>query len=151
MAQKTVQEARFQILSRTENVQRAGDRIKQECERFRIASDIVEDVVIAVDEAITNIMLHGYKENRDGIIDICCRISAASIELEVKDTASNFKSPCLPELIARKKRQLFRKGGYGLILMHKFMDHVDYRYDSGSRTNILIMKKRLLQSDGAGM
>lgn len=143
MTQETVQETRFQILSRTENVRRAGDRIKQACADCRVSSDIVEDVVIAVDEAVTNIMLHGYRGESNGVIDISCRISPGVICVEVRDQAGTFKSPDLNELLARKKRQLFRKGGYGLILMHKFMDQVDYCFDSDDAVNILTMIKKI--------
>ena len=140
MAEKREQ---FIVLSRTENVQTVGARIDAICKRCGVSADIREDVVIAIDEAITNIMMHSYRGREDGTIEISCACVDGEIQLSLRDNGESFDMPPLDTLIERKRHNELVKGGYGLILMHKFMDDVIFSRDSARGNNVILMKKKL--------
>ena len=133
---------KFVVLSRTENVRLVGEKIDELCLEMAIPPNVREDVVIAVDEAVTNIMMHSYCGRDDGKIEITCRGGAGELELRLEDSGTSFKMPNLDGLIEWKRKNELIKGGYGLILMHKFMDDVSFSCNAEKGRNILVMKKR---------
>jgi len=133
--------AEFSVFSQTKNVREIGEKIKVLCEEYHLKGNFIEDVIIAVDEAVTNIMLHGYQGRCDGIINICCKVEPDRLELKLRDEGRVFDVPCFNEIEANKKKTPMEKGGYGLILMNKFMDDIVFSYDEKAKENTLIMKK----------
>lgn len=136
------QSAKFTVLSRTENVQSVGARIDEICEVNGVPADVREDIVVAVDEAMTNIMMHSYQGRDDGAIEITCSCQPGELELSLADSGVSFVMPPLDTLMEWKRKNELVKGGYGLILMHKFMDDVIFLHDKHLGKNIVTMKKR---------
>jgi len=134
--------AKFVVLSSTENVRLIGEKIEVLCLEQSMPPNIREDVVIAVDEAVTNIMIHSYNGREDGEIEITCRCGSGELELQLEDSGTSFTMPRLEGLVERKRSNALTRGGYGLILMHKFMDDVSFFWNSEKEKNILVMKKR---------
>lgn len=141
MSGQDAQTSEFKILSQTRNVCVVGEKLKQICEGMQVPPAIIEDIIIAADEAVTNIMMHGYQGREDGIIDIRCTINKHGIVLRIEDQGKVFWVPSIDSLTRRKQEQALFKGGYGLILMHKFMDVIRFSYDKNRKKNILVMEK----------
>lgn len=135
----------FIVASRTENVQKVGVRIDAICREFGIPADMREDIVVAVDEAITNIMMHSYQGREDGDIEICCTCCDGIFHLSLSDRGDGFEPPGFDSILEDKRRIVRSsgpvKGGYGLILMHKFMDDIIFTRDDASGRNVVVMKK----------
>ncbi|HPN82648.1 MAG TPA: ATP-binding protein [Spirochaetota bacterium] len=131
----------FCVLSKTENVRVIGSWLKEFCEARHVGSEELEDIIIATDEAVTNIMMHGYQGRTDGLIEIRCRVLDRKVELRIRDNGMTFSMPGLDTLVNKKREEHLVKGGYGLILMHRFMDGVEFRQDGQSGKNVLLMHK----------
>ncbi len=131
----------FCVLSKTENVRVIGSWLKNFCEKRDVGADELEDIIIATDEAVTNIMMHGYKGQPDGLIEIRCQVRERTVELRIRDSGTTFVMPCIDSLVSKKREEYLVKGGYGLILMHRFMDGVEFRQDGRSGKNVLLMQK----------
>jgi len=142
MVRRLTKSTEFCVLSRTENVRAVGSHLKNFCEARRVGVAELEDIIIAVDEAVTNIMMHGYRGATDGLIEIRCRVADGVVELRIRDSGIAFNIPCLDQLVQKKREDCLVKGGYGLILMHRFMDCVSMCQDRESGKNVLIMRKR---------
>ncbi len=106
-----------------------------ETERF-MADDIVA-VQIAVDEAFSNIVMHGYRGEK-GDIHLLCTVSRGEISIRLEDGAPPFDPTTLPspdlegDLVHRKP------GGIGFSLIRHFMDGISYENRGGR--NILTMR-----------
>ena len=121
-----------------ESLTHVTDSIENFLRRKGFRDETVFDVRLATDEAITNVIQHGY-EGREGMIRILCEVSTREIVLVVEDSAKPFnlssvEEPRFPDNI--EKRQI---GGLGVYLIKKKMDKVTHEFKNGK--NILIMKK----------
>ncbi len=97
------------------------------------------DTQLAVEEVITNVIIHGYKE-RGGEICLSCHITGDLAEIEVADHAPAFNPLSIPEPDIEGGLADRKIGGLGIYLVRRVMDEISYRYEDGR--NILTMKKR---------
>ena len=106
---------------------------------------------LAIDEALCNIINHGYDRNQDGLIWVSIWVMEESppcLRIVIEDEAKQVEPSCI------QSRDLddVRPGGLGVYLIHEIMDEVCYekRPDKGMR---LTMTKRLpmtLNKDSGG-
>ena len=103
------------------------------------STDDILDTQLAVEEVITNIINHGYK-NTIGEIIISCRINLDLAEVRIRDNAPRFDPLSLPEPKLEGTIQDRKIGGLGVFLIRQVMDEISYQYENGQ--NILVMIKR---------
>ena len=108
-----------------------------------LPEETILDVQLAADEAITNIISHGYR-GREGVIEVRCRVSAEDLVLTIEDSAEPFdplsvKEPELGDNV--ESRQI---GGLGVFLMRKKMDQVIYEFKNGK--NVLTLRKKTVRT-----
>ena len=104
------------------------------------STDDILDTQLAVEEVITNIIDHGYK-NACGEIIISCRINLNQAEVRIKDTAPRFDPLSLPEPKLDGTIQDRKIGGLGVFLIRQVMDEISYQYENGQNTLVLIKRK----------
>lgn len=97
------------------------------------------DTQLAVEEAITNVIMHGYRY-RPGGIAVTCRASHGLIEVQIEDSAPPFDPLSLPEPDLSAGLDNRRIGGLGILLIRRVMDEIVYRYEDGK--NVLVLVKR---------
>ena len=95
-------------------------------------------IVLAVDEAICNIIRHGYNDRTDGIINFEMSESEGKLYFRLRDYGKksdpkNFKS---------RKLDNVRPGGLGVFLMQKIMDEIDYDTSNSTGTLLTMVKKK---------
>jgi anti-sigma regulatory factor (Ser/Thr protein kinase) len=97
-------------------------------------------VSIAVDEAVTNIILHAYKNDPSRQVEIELRFSTGSLEIHLWHTGNGLREDqvLLPDPNEYVKHP--RKGGLGLLLMSRFMDEVHF-LESGDRSECCMIKR----------
>ena len=100
-------------------------------------------IVLANDEACSNIVRHAYGGVSTERIWITCRLSGEGLEIELVDEGKAFD----PAEAGRKDPSELRPGGRGLFLIREIMDEVSYepRQPRGTR---LRMRKRLPAGGG---
>jgi serine/threonine-protein kinase RsbW len=103
------------------------------------STDDILDTQLAVEEVITNIIDHGYK-NACGEIIISCRINRYQAEVRIRDNAPRFDPLSLPEPKLDGTIQDRKIGGLGVFLIRQVTDEIVYRYENGQ--NILVLIKR---------
>jgi anti-sigma regulatory factor (Ser/Thr protein kinase) len=79
-------------------------------------------IVLAVDEACTNIIRHTYKGAKNRPIVIHCKINVAGIEISIVDRGQ----PANVKEIKPRKLEDIRPGGLGVHLIRSVMDKVEY-------------------------
>jgi serine/threonine-protein kinase RsbW len=98
-------------------------------------------VQLAVDEASTNIIEHGYGEECPSRIDITCEKFEDGIKVVIYDDAEPFDPTSIPEPDINVSLDDIKPRGLGIYLMRKMMDEVHHK-SSPDRGNTLIMIKR---------
>ncbi len=119
------------------------DFVQEVGEKIQIPGKVLANTKLAVDEACTNVVKHGYK-GRSGFIEIIVTGNLREFSIEIQDQGDQFdlrnvKSPDLKEYVETRKR-----GGLGVFLMNQLMDEVRYRGSADG--NVLTMSKRLGRS-----
>jgi anti-sigma regulatory factor (Ser/Thr protein kinase) len=87
-------------------------------------------IVLALDEAIANIIRHAYRGRSDGLIELQCRESADGLEVTMLDSGE----PPDPSKICARETGSDQPGGLGTHIIRDVMDSVSYqRTESGNR------------------
>jgi len=100
--------------------------------------DEILDVQLAAEEAIANIIAHGYRD-APGEIVVRCTATDEMVEVGIEDSAPPFDPLSLPEPEITSCIEDRSIGGLGIYLIRKLMDGIEYRYEDGK--NILVMVK----------
>ncbi|MFL5711390.1 MAG: ATP-binding protein [Chloroflexota bacterium] len=101
----------------------------------------LDDLVQAVDEAATNIVLHGY-ERRGGTIEVDARVVDDHIEIVLSDPAPPFDPTAVPDPDLSVPALQRRPGGMGIHLIRLSTDSIVHRPRPGGG-NILTLTRSL--------
>ena len=107
---------------------------------FCTDEDFLYETVLAVEEAVTNIILHGYKEEV-GIITISIDFSEHFVEIVLKDTAPFFDPTTVPAPqldVPLDDRQL---GGLGVHIMRKYCDKIIHQRTESGMNELILLKR----------
>jgi anti-sigma regulatory factor (Ser/Thr protein kinase) len=101
----------------------------------------VSDVQLAVDEACTNVIEHGYG-GRGGELELRIEPAGSSLKVTLRDWGEAFDPEAIPVPDVQAPLDQRRLGGLGLYLMRELMDEVCFVFDA-EQGNTLTMLKRL--------
>lgn len=129
--------ANYALLSKLrEFVHEAGGRVGLDAKER-------ESLVLAIDEAATNIITHAVKKSSEEF-DCCCWLDqeSRSVICELVYDAEDLFAPgeAPTEESIRKRVTEFKRGGYGVYLMHSLVDTIEYRRE-GKKNVIRLVKK----------
>ncbi len=103
--------------------------------------DTIGDIILAVDEAVTNIILHGY-QGKPGSIDIQITKAEDKLTIGLRDQAPPFDPTAYdkkPDLaLPLHERPL---GGMGIYLIRRSMDEMTYRRMPQGGNELTLVKK----------
>lgn len=115
--------------------------IDDACTRADLDHDACHDLQLAVDEACTNIITHGYAGMNPGSVMLAVQFGPSQVTVEITDFGHPFE-PARPDApdpeLALDDPST---GGIGLFFIYETMDEIHYR--SGEDGNILTFVKRL--------
>lgn len=97
-------------------------------------------VQLAVDEATTNIIEHGYGRECSNRIDVTCVILEDGLKVVIYDDAEPFNPESVPEPEINVSLEEIKPRGLGIFLMRQMMDEVHYE-SSADKGNTLTMIK----------
>ena len=97
-------------------------------------------VSIAVDEAVTNVIIHAYHGEANHQVDIELRFVADALEVRIWNTGGGIRDNqvVLPDPGEYVKHP--RKGGLGLLLMSRFMDEIHFLETDGRSECVMIKR-----------
>jgi serine/threonine-protein kinase RsbW len=99
-------------------------------------------VQLAVDEASTNIIQHGYDEAAPGEIELAWRVDGDQLVVTLRDRGRRFNPDDIPAPDISSPLEERQAGGLGLYLMGRLMDAVEFVFDD-REGNLLKMTKRI--------
>lgn len=98
-----------------------------------------QSIVLAVDEACQNVIVHGYKGRADGEIVLGVFRRRDGILLRLRD----FAPPVDPATIKPRALDDIRPGKLGSHFMYEIMDSVEFRPSPDGTGNLLEMIRRM--------
>ena len=107
------------------------------------------DVRLAVEEACTNVIVHGYGSRATGPITLTVTVEHDELVVQIIDCAPPFAPDDAPPPPVHEPWQTRQPGGLGWHLIRSVMDCVAYRRTEPDR-NILTLTKRLERASDGG-
>lgn len=106
-----------------------------------ISEEVRYDLKLAVDEACTNVIVHGYAGMNPGSILLTIQVLAQAFRMTITDFGHAFEpdEASMPDLEAGLDDR--EMGGFGLFIIYQIMDEV--AYETTGSCNRLILTKRL--------
>jgi len=109
------------------------------CEQHGVPPKTVRRMVLAIDEALSNVIEHAHLREDDQAIELSIELCDDKIVAEICDNGIPFDPTpynCQPD------QRGFPRRGFGLYLIHMIVDSVDYQRTREGR-NILTLTKGL--------
>ncbi|MBI5366045.1 MAG: ATP-binding protein [Planctomycetes bacterium] len=97
-------------------------------------------IILAVDEAVTNIIEHGYENQKDGTIEMEIEAGQDQFRVIIRDSGKEFdpssiKDPDMDDHVKKGKKK-----GLGIFLMRQIMDEVKYVFKEGVQNELILVK-----------
>lgn len=134
---ETLLELRFPARADRLKLVRGGVRAAARMCGFNDAT--AQSIVLAVDEACQNVIVHGYKGRADGEIILGVFRRRDGILLRLRD----FAPPVDPATIKPRALDDIRPGKLGSHFMYEIMDSVEFRPSPDGTGNLLEMIRRM--------
>ena len=133
-------ESTLRVLAELPNLAVIRRFIEKTAMALKVERDAMDDMIQAVDESATNIIVHGYR-GRSGHIEIEVTQEGNVLVVRLRDQAPHFdptRAPP-PDLTLPLERRRF--GGLGIHLTRQFTDSVAYRITSEGDNELILRKK----------
>jgi serine/threonine-protein kinase RsbW len=145
-----VKKKELKVKSRTENLSLIRDFVSNSAAEAGITPDVVENIILAVDEACTNIIKHAYKSFPEGELIIKTKSTLSRFVISITDFGNTFEPDAVPEPDLQKYYRQKRVGGLGMYLMKTLMDDVKYVSIPGKHNEVLLSKNIKVAQSNAG-
>ena len=96
---------------------------------------------LALEEAVTNVIMYAYPEGTDGLVDIEAIIRKDSLSFVISDSGQAFDPTAQPDADITESLEERPIGGLGIYLVRNIMDNLSYERSDGK--NIFTMTKNI--------
>ena len=135
------EELQFTLKNRLAEIARLGERLGEFAALHQLTPSVLYNLNLALEEAVTNIISHGYSDHREHEILVRIRVESGEVIAELKDDAPAFNPLTAPDADVTTPLDERTVGGLGIHLMRQLVDGIEYqRLEDG---NLLIMKKNI--------
>lgn len=106
--------------------------------KTRISPSNANKIVLATDEALSNVMEHAYESHKDGYIDINVGVSPEKFHVHIINGGKDFDPATIRVKDVLEQIKQGKKRGLGIFLMRRVMEEVKYSYKNGQNHLILV-------------
>lgn len=114
--------------------------VAQACHMAGFDSTATDEIQLAVGEAGSNIIRHGYSGEGNGEIVCCCVPQATSLAVILRDWERPFDPTAYPVREPADPTRRLIPGGWGIFLMRHFVDEL-YYWRENETSNVLVLIK----------
>ena len=123
-----------------ENIPTITTFIEDKLAEFGADDDFRGKMGLALDEAVTNVVLYAYPEKK-GLVRLTLKKTGETIVAEIRDQGTPFDPTQAPPPDLTVPLEQRKIGGLGIHLMRKSVDQLTYRHENGS--NVFTFSKNM--------
>jgi serine/threonine-protein kinase RsbW len=112
--------------------------VEDEARRAHSRSDAIQDMVIATNEAVTNVLTHGY-QGQPGMIEIEVSFENKKLMVRLRDQAPMFDPTADPSDQFAPSLDQPLSGGMGIHMMRELTDEIIYRKTTDGRNELILI------------
>jgi anti-sigma F factor len=131
---------RVEFLSKSENESFARVAVAAFVSQLDPTIEELTDIKTAVSEAVTNSIIHGYENSKEGIVKIEAHIKDKELTVIIEDQGTGIDNIELAMQPLYTSRPDLERSGMGFTVMDTFMDNLTVESEKNKGTR-LIMKK----------
>ena len=124
-----------------QKIPQLADFVETIAEEKQLSQSLAMGLNLALEEAVTNVILYAYPDGADGLVDVEAILKEHSIEFIITDSGVAFDPTAAPEADVTLSVDERPIGGLGIYLVRQLMDEV--RYQRLDDKNILSMTKNI--------
>jgi anti-anti-sigma factor len=132
--------------ARLDQLSAIGELITAVARQLNMGNRDVFAVQMAVDEAATNIIVHGFADQPDGSLQLICWQEGSDLVIQIRDRGQQFDPDEVPEPDLHTSLEDRQEGGLGIFLMRRMMDRVEFTQEGDE--NVLTMARHCTPSAG---
>lgn len=132
-------EKELKVKSSTDNLELIRSFTRSSALDYGFNEEIIDKIILAVDEACTNVIKHAYKYSPEGDIIINIKASDNKFTIAITDYGKDFDPSLVPDPDIKKYYQQHKVGGLGIYLMKKLMDEVNYN-NTAKKNQVVLVK-----------
>ena len=129
------------VKSRTANLVTIRKFINSKASSFGFTETEIEDIVISVDEACTNIIEHSYNSKPNYDLEISITLLKNKFIIKIIDYGESFEPDTIKDMDLELYHKQRRVGGLGVYLMKTLMDEVKYKSVKNKYNQVMLTKK----------
>jgi anti-sigma regulatory factor (Ser/Thr protein kinase) len=142
--EKTTDRVEIELNSKLSELDRFNQVLTEFGRQQSLATKVMHDLKLAMEEILTNIISHGYMDEGEHKIRVNLSVEPGAVSIYVEDDGLPFNPLEAPEVDTTKPLEERTVGGLGIHLVRKLMDGMEYR--RAKERNMLTMKKKMEQS-----
>ncbi len=137
---RTMKTEHLRIQSQTGKLNLVRHFVFEAALRFGFDEESASKIMLAVDEACTNVIKHAYEFAPTREIDLEVLTHDRQFEVVILHNGKPFDPDAVTAPDMQKYLSQFRRGGLGMHLMRSLMDNVEYRSAPDGRSEVHLVK-----------
>ena len=142
MKKKVINETELSFPARSVNESFARYAVSSFCAQLDPTLEEISDIRTAVSEAVTNAIIHGYREDPSGTVYINVKLcEGRTLIIKVRDRGcgiADIRQAMTPLYSGDPSGE---RGGMGFSIMESFTDDLDVRSSVGKGTTVTMVKR----------
>lgn len=131
---------RLTVKSTTSELGHIRDFIQKIADENKLDAKTVAGLILAVDEASTNIVKHAYHYSNDKEIIIELTLDNGVCTVTLTDFGDSFDLDSIPNPDMKDYLEKRKVGGLGIFLMRTLLDKVEYFSDHSAGNKLVLVK-----------
>jgi len=141
---KLMCEAHQEFRADKRDIPKLKDFLTNILRKWNVNEAKIHDIILASDEAATNIILHAYKEqnkkNSQKKFNLILRKNDNVVQVVLEDEGISFDISQVPQPDVSLNLAGKKRGGFGIYLMKMLMDKCSYRCNDGKNLTKLVKR-----------
>ena len=133
-------ELELRIKSQLQYLSTVRNFIKTISEMKQFDNDLLLEITLVLDEAVANIIEHGYKLSGDKEVFIKIWVDPEKVEIRIIDFSDGFDFDKAGNVNLDVHRQARKNRGLGVYIIKKIMDKTEYKRDPVNGNELKLIK-----------
>ncbi len=127
----------LQVRSHPQNLKHIRSLMTDVVSKTSLSQDEIGSIILAVDEACSNIIKHSYKNDHTKNIDLTIKIETGALVITIIDYGVKL------DISSMRSRDIndIRPGGLGIYIIKKVMDSLEYTHTPEGFNKVIMIKK----------